>query len=142
MKASVARASLLSDGQLPRQHREAETPTSNQSPRVNQGRRLLGPAALRTCPLASPRSQVRARLGPGGYCRRPGNGGPQTCLPTGHGVAPPTALYGPSSPANTQDPREGPSLVGQTTQGFLGGGLTRRAHEEAERSMQGVPRGC
>ena len=49
--------------------------------------RLLVPAALRTCPLASPRSHVRARLGPGGYCRRPGNGGPQTCLPAACGVA-------------------------------------------------------
>ena len=64
-------------GQLPRWRGEAETPTSHQSPRVNQGRRRLGPAALRTCPLASP---VRARLGPGGYCRRSGNGGPPTCL--------------------------------------------------------------
>ena len=35
-------------GQLPRQRGEAETPTSCQSPRVNQGRKLLGPAALRT----------------------------------------------------------------------------------------------
>ena len=93
-------------GQLPRQHGEAKAPTSSQSPHVNQGRRLLGPAALCTCPLVSPRSQVRARLGPGGYCRRPGNGGPQTCLPAAHGVAPLAALYGPSSPANTQDPRE------------------------------------
>ena len=63
-------------GQLSRQHGEAETPMSNQSPRINQGCRLLGPTVLRTCPLASPRSQVRARLGPGGYCRRSGNGGP------------------------------------------------------------------
>ena len=54
---------------------EAETPTSNQSPRGTLGRRLLGPAALRTCPFASLLSQVRARLGPGGYCRRSGNGG-------------------------------------------------------------------
>ena len=37
--------------------------------------------ALRTCLLASLLSQVRARPGPGGYCRRSGNGGPQTCLP-------------------------------------------------------------
>ena len=44
-------------------------------------RRLLGPAALHTCPLALLLSQVRACLGPGGYCRRSGNGGPQTCLP-------------------------------------------------------------
>ena len=77
----------LSVGQLPRLHGEAETPTSNQPPRVDQGRRLWGPAALHTCPLASPRSQVRARLGPGGYCWRSGNGGPQTCLPAAHGVA-------------------------------------------------------
>ena len=34
-----------------RQRGEAETPTSNQPPRVDQGRRLLGPAALRTCPF-------------------------------------------------------------------------------------------
>ena len=84
MKASVARASLLSDGQLPRQRGEAETPTSNQSPRVKQGRRLLGPAALRTCPLASLLSQVRACLGTGGYCLHSGNGGPQiACLQRG-----------------------------------------------------------
>ena len=57
---------LLSVGQLPRQRVEVETPTSYQSPRVNQGCRRLGPAALHTCPLASPRSQVRARLGPAG----------------------------------------------------------------------------
>jgi len=31
-------------------------------------RRLLGPAALRTCSFASLLSQVRAHLGPGGYC--------------------------------------------------------------------------
>ena len=41
---------------------------------------------------------------------------------------------------NTQDPREGPSLAGRTTQGFLRGGLTRQAREEAERLRQGVPR--
>ena len=72
---------------MPRQHGEAETPTSNQPPRGAQGRRLLGPAALRTCPFSLLLSQVRARLGPGGYCRRSGNGGPQTCLPAACGVA-------------------------------------------------------
>ena len=41
---------------------------------------------------------------------------------------------------NTQDPREGPSLAGRTTQGLLKGGLTRQAREEAERSRRGVPR--
>ena len=50
------------------------------------------------------------------------------------------AQYGPSSSANTEDPREGPSLAGRMTQGFLRGGLTRQAREEAERSRQGVPR--
>ena len=59
----------------PRRHGESGTPTSNQSPRGAQGRRLLGPAALRTCPFASLLSQVRARLGPGGYCRRSGEWG-------------------------------------------------------------------
>ena len=69
---------------------------SHQSPHVDRGRRRLGPAALRTCPLSSPRSQARARLGPGGYCRRFGNGGPQTCLPAASGVAqrrPSTAIF-------------------------------------------------
>ena len=60
---------------------------SNQPPRGAQGRRLLGPVALRPCPFASLHGQVRARLGPGGYCRHSGNGGPQTWLPAACGVA-------------------------------------------------------
>ena len=62
-------------------------PTPNQPPRCAQGRMLLGPAALRPCPFASLLGHVRARLGPGGYYRRSGNGGPQTCLPAACGVA-------------------------------------------------------
>ena len=58
-----------------------------------------------------------------------GNGGPQTCLPAAHNVAPLAAWYGPSSPANTQDPRDGTSLVRQTTQDLLSGSLTRLARE-------------
>ena len=115
---------------------------SNQFPCVDQGRRLLGPAALRTCPLASPRSQVRARLGPEGYCRCSGNGGPQTCLPAACGMA----QRGPSMTHlhqhKTQDPREGPSLAGRTTWSFLRRGLIRLAHEEAERSRRGTSRGA
>ena len=125
-------------GQLPRQRGEAETPTSNQSPRVDQGRRLLGPATLRTCPLASPRSQVRARLGPGGYCLHSGNGSPRTCLPAACGVAQGVAQYGPSSSTHAQDLREGPSLTGRTTRSFLRHALIRLAHEEAERSRLGT----
>ena len=93
-------------GQLPRQRGESETPTSNQSPRVKRGLKLLGPAALRTCPLASPRSQVRARLGPGGYCRRSGNGGPQTCLPAAHSVAKPAGRTANLHQQGILDPRE------------------------------------
>ena len=37
--------------------------------------------------MASPRSQARVHLGPGGYCRRSGNGGYQTCLPAAHSMA-------------------------------------------------------
>ena len=70
----------------------------------------------------------RRRLA-GCACRRSRNGGPQTCLPAAHSVAPPAALHGPSSPANTQDPREGPSLARRTTQDFLRSGLTRLARE-------------
>ena len=79
-------------------------PTSHQLPRVDQGHRQLGPMALRTCPLASLLSQVRACLGPGGYCQRSGNGGPQTCLPAACGMAQPVPQYSPSSSTNTQDP--------------------------------------
>ena len=64
-----------------RRHGGTVPPTSNQPPRGAQGRRLLGPAMLRTCPFASLLSQVRARRGPGGDCWRSGNGGPQTYLP-------------------------------------------------------------
>ena len=140
MKANTARASLLSVGQLPRQRGEADTPTSNQLPRGAQGRRLLGPAALRTCPLALLLSQVRACLGPGGYCRCSGNGGPQTCLPAACGVAQRGAQRGSSSSTRAQDPREGPSLAGRTTRSFLRRSLFRLAREEAERSRWGTSR--
>ena len=84
-----------------------------------------------TRPLEKP------RLGPGGYFRRSGNGGPQTSLPPVRGVAPPVAWYGPSSPANTQDPREGPSLARQMAQDLLRGGLTRLAREERRDQGEG-----
>ena len=127
---------------FPRRHGEVETPTSNQPPRGAQGRRLLGPATLRTCPFASLLSQARAHLGPGGYCQRSGNGGPQTCLPVACGVAQVGAQRGPSSSAQAQGPREGPSLAGQTTGGFLRHGLIRLAREEAERSRWGTSHGA
>ena len=75
-------------------------------------------------------------------CRRSGNGGPQTCLPAACGVAQVVAQYGPSSSTQAQDHREGPSLAGRTTKGFLRSGLTRQAREEAERSRQGTSRGA
>src|SRR3954467_5779773 len=77
---------LFHSVQLPRRRGEVETPMSNQPPRGAQGRRLLVPAALCPCPFASLHGQVRARLGPGGYCRCSGNGGPHTCLPAACGV--------------------------------------------------------
>ena len=120
----------------------AKAPTSNQPPRGARGRGLLGPAALRTFPFASLLSQVRAHLGPGGYCRHSGNGGPQTCLPAACGVAQRGAQHGPSSPTQTQDPREGPSLAGRMTWSFLRHDLVRLAHEEAERSRRGTSRGA
>src|SRR4051812_10897069 len=63
-------------------------------------------------------------------CRHSRNGGPQTCLPAAHDMAPLTAWYDPSSPANTQDPREGPSLARRAIQDLLRGSLTRLAREE------------
>ena len=103
---------------------------------------MIGPAALRACPFASLLNQVRARLGPAGYCRHSGNGGSQTCLPAACGVAQRGAQHGPSSPTQTQDPREGPSLVGRTTRSFLRHGLVRLAREEAQRSRRGTSRGA
>ena len=41
-----------------------------------------------------------------GRCRRPGNGGAQTCLPAAHDVAPATAWYSPASATTIQDTRE------------------------------------
>ena len=70
-------------------------------------------------------------------CRCSGNGGPQTCLPAARSMAPPAALYGPSSPANTQDPREGPSLARRTMQDLLRGSLTRLACEERRDQGEG-----
>ena len=128
--------------QLPRRHGGAEPPTSNQPPRGARGRRLLGPAALCTYPFSSLLSQVRARLGPGGYCRRSGNGGPQTFLPAACGVAQGAAQHGPSSSARAQGPREGPRLAGRTIGSFLMHGLVRLAREEAERSRRGTSRGA
>ena len=116
-------------------------PTSNQPPRGAKGRMLLGPATLRSFPFASLHGQVRARLGPGGYCRCSGNGGPQTCLPTACGVAQ-RGPARPSSSTQTQDPREGPSLAGRMTRSFLRHGLIRLAREEAERSRRGTSRGA
>ena len=127
---------------FPRRHGEAETPTSNRPPCGAQGHMLLGPAALRPCPFASLLSQVRVRLGPGGYCRRSGNGGPQTCLPAACVVAQVGAQCGLASSAQAQDPRERPSLAGRTTGSFLRSSLLRQAREEAERSRQGSSRGA
>ena len=76
------------------------------------------------------------RLGPGGYCRRSGNGGPQTCLPAACGMAQAVAQYEPSLSTQVQDPREGPSLAGRTTWSFLRHGHIRLACEEAESSRQ------
>ena len=98
--------------------------------------------ALRTCPFASLLSQVRVRLGPGGYCRCSGNGGPQTCLPAACGVAQAEAQCSPASSTQAQDPHEGPSLAGRTTGRFLRSSLLRQAREEAERSRQGTSRGA
>ena len=128
--------------QLSRRRGGEEPPTSNQPQRGTRGRRLLGPAALRTCPFASLLSQVRARLVPGGYCRCSGNGGPQTCLPAARGVARGGAQCGPSSSTQTQDPREGPSLAGRTTQGLLRSGPTRQPREGGgEIKARGTSRG-
>ena len=106
-----------------------------------QGRRLLGPAALRACPFASLLSQARACLGPGGYCRRFGNGGPQTCLPAACGMAQVGAQRGPSSSTQAQDPREGPSLMGgrqeASSRAASSGRLARRRRDQCKGTSRG-----
>ena len=52
------------------------------------------------------------------------------------------AQHGLSSSTQSQDPREGPSLVGRMTRSFLGHCLIRLAHEEAESSRRGTLRGA
>ena len=116
----------------------AKAPTSNQPPRCAQGRRLLGPAALRSCPSASLHGQVRARLGPGGYCRRSGNGGPQTCLPAACGVA----QRGPSK-AHLHQHRPKTLARGQASRGGQHGASSGTASSgwlaRRQRDQGGVP---
>ena len=112
--------------------------TATQRPRPQ----AIGARGASHLPLPSLLSQAQARLGPGGYCRRSGNGGTQTCLPAACGVAQGVAQYGPSSSTHAQDPRQGPSLAGRMTEGFLGHSLVRLAREEAERSRRGTSRGA
>ena len=56
-----ASSGTASSGWLMRRRGEVGPTTSNQPPHGARGRRLLGPAALRTYPFASLLSQVRAR---------------------------------------------------------------------------------
>ena len=49
---------------------------------------------------------LRREAKPGGYCRRSGNGGPQTCLPAAHGVAKPAGRTAHLHQQGIQDPRE------------------------------------
>ena len=114
-------------------------PTSNQPPRSAQGHRLLGPTALRTYPFASLLGQVRARHGPGGYCRRSGNGGPQTCLPVACGVA----QRGPST-AHLHQHRLKTLARGQSSRGGRQGASSGTASSSwlmrRRRVQGGVPR--
>ena len=50
-----------------------------------------------------------------GYCRRPGNGGPQTCLPAARCMAEPAGCTAHLHQQGIQDPREGPSLTRRMT---------------------------
>ena len=76
------------------------------------------------------------------YCRRSGNGGPQTCLPAACGVAQRRPSMAHLHQHKTQDPREGPSLAGRMAQGYIRNGLARQARKEAERSRRGTSRGA
>ena len=121
---------------------EAETPTSNQPPRVNRGRRLLGPAALRTYPFgfaAKPSPSAPWARGllsafwEWGYRDLPACG-----LRRGSRSGPVRTIF-----INTcSRPSRGAKPRGRTTGGFLRRGLVKLAREEAERSRWGTSRGA
>src|SRR3954468_12168731 len=121
---------LVQSARSSRHHGEAETPTSNQPPRGAQGRRLLGPAALRPCPSPLGTTKSMRALGPGATVGVLGTGVPRlACL------RPAACLeWGPSvahlHQHKAQDPREGPSLMRRTTWRFLRHGLLWLAREE------------
>ena len=76
-------------------------------------------------------------------CRRSGNGGTQTCLPAACSVAQVGAQRGPSSSAQAQDPREGPSLVrggGQeaSSGAASSGRLARRRRDQGRGTLRGA----
>ena len=104
---------LVESMQLPRRRGEVEAPTSNQPPRGAQGRRLLGPATLRTCPFALCSAMSGRALGPGATVGVLGTGVPRlACLR-------PAAWLkgGPARPIFTNTnprPSRGASLVGRT----------------------------
>ena len=120
---------------------EKQTPTSNQYPRGAQGRRLLGPAALRACPRFSTKPSPGAPWARGLLSAFWEWGSPDL-LACGLRHGSKEAQRSPSSSTRVQDPRDGPSLAGRTTGGFLRHGLVRLAHEEAERSRRGTSRGA
>ena len=130
MKASVAPASLLSVGQLPRQRGEAETPTSNQPPCVNRGRRPFGARDAPNLTLgfaAKPSPSAPWARGLLSAFWERGSPDLPACGPRRGQAAGSTAHLHQQS---IQDPREGPSLARRTTQDLLGSSLARQAHEE------------
>ena len=127
---------------MPRQRGEAETPTSNQLPRVNRGRRPFGAHGAPNLTLGFAAKPSPHALWAQGllsvFWERGSPDLPACGLRHGSSGGP----MQPSFIAQAQDPREGPSLAGRTAQGFLKNGLARKARKEAERSRQGTSRGA
>ena len=117
----------------------AESLASNQPSRASLVRSLFGARVASSSTKASPRSQLCARLGPGGYCRRPGNQGTQTCLSAGRDALLQAAWYGPAGRPAVQDPREGAKPREENNVKTSSGAASARRSGGAENPRPSLP---
>ena len=124
MKASAACASLLS-GQAVAEAAWGSGDAHVQSTAMRQPRpQAFGARGAPNLTLGFATKPSPSAPWPGGYCRRSGNGGPQTCLPAAHSVAKQQAVQ-PIFISKTPK-----TLARRMMQDLLWSSLARQAHEE------------